>query len=223
MTEIYSFAFASIGTLILTVVFKPAIEKLLEKHYSNLSKAQVTRSVYLLFAVAFTLLFGIGEVGAGFVEAKEPEKIEERPVTTAEVIVGQIDKRADQIIDHNAQKKAQRDSLIANREKKWVYQIGSPMPKKEAMKLYNGLKSIEGMCLFKEGRKSYRVILYEANSTEAGLKTNLSFLQEKLASLNEDISVVDLTSFCSRKETLSKVESIESESGHIRCYECIRE
>lgn len=218
---------------IVVFLLKSSISNLIERHYSQLSKAQVARSYYfiLFLSVAFAFVLALGGDLvfdlSGEKDMVEVEKTPERAPTKDEVIVDAIiegTKIGAEMLEDRRERIRLEDSIHrATVDQKWVYQIGEQMSKKSALRMYNGVKSLEGTCLFKDGRNKYRLIVMMAGSSEEALKANLPILQESLSHVPEAISVVDLTTSCSRKEVIFKRDPIESGDDVISCYECRKE
>lgn len=227
MTDILTII-APIAVMAIGLLFQETIKSLISKHISNLSKSQVSSYFFLLLIGATLTSVALIQTGAYVIDSGEKsvtiesEKIEpEKPKTEAQVYTEALDTLVD-IVGEMAENKRLRDSSkIANRPRFWVYKFGTLKSKRAALALYEGLKSLEGVCLFQEDRKNYLVILIQANTTESGLRANISLLQNSL-NINETIDVIDLASLCSSRKEITETDPVEYDGGAIKCYRCVK-
>lgn len=114
-----------------------------------------------------------------------------------------------------------KDSInSANKEKMYAYFIGVKMKEKQALKAYNELRAkTPSIYVFKAGRKEYYIIKFEAKGEEE-LTASLDDFKTQLGENGtEGVKVMNLTDFCSKRETITK-DNMSEDDIEIKCLKC---
>lgn len=206
------------------IVFMESIKSLISTYFSNLNRRQVSNLFYILLLVAIVAPAGLGNLTASEEQEPVPEEKTETEVppatkTEAEVYLEAAEIAVDMTSQAIENKRARDSAFAANRRNFWAYQIGTPKNRDAAWELYQKIKHIPGICFYKEGRKTYRVIKYDGHSEQLELENSLVNLKEQLTDMKEEVQIIDLMTECRRKEDLeeSKLKNGEDE---VRCFEC---
>ncbi len=122
----------------------------------------------------------------------------------------------------------ERDSIIiANRDKKMVYQIGSIKEDDDAiLNLYMKLKSISGLnisriSVFRISRNEY--FLYKDDEyAQKQINDSLANFKTEVASVEPSVKIVDLMQFCKAKEKFKERKPLKfrKQKIEIPCYYC---
>lgn len=155
-------------------------------------------------------------------EPVKNDEVQSKQVKTdAEVILEGIQFALGKGVDA-IQKQRIRDSINAlYKQKFFAYQIGIKQGKEEAYKSYNKLlqKGVQSIYVFKAGRREYYLVKYQA-MTEQELNENKDAFKTELGEIaNEGVDVINLSGFCNKKETVTKITKSEDDV-EIKCLEC---
>jgi hypothetical protein len=220
---------ASLAVLALGIFFNEVIKEGIKKSFSDLSPQRM-RGVFVILAIACLALaygagFGITKAVAGETNVVPEATIDnvdeyqndsiQAAVEVAKVIIDEV--------DESLEAKRTRDSItLANREKYWVYRIGNPKDDESAVwDAAMEIKSIGDISIFKEGRKSYTIIC-DPGFNEQTMRDSLSSYEARLDLLgvNYRLELIDLMSYCSKKESLIETEPIKRKK-HDESFKCL--
>lgn len=220
-------AVASLG-----LICSESFKEIIKKFFSGLSGKQINLLFYSLLAVAAYGAYYSVNITTNE-KATKPIVVtpKETPAPHVKSDVEVVAEAAPEIIkgistgiktiQANKQKK---DSIReANREKMWVYQVGLPMrSEKELWKAYKALKNIPNLFVFEESRKSFILIKDGKYHSEEEARNGLESFQREVDQLGVRIKVIDLLSFCSKRETLIQNDNMTArkEEVEIPCFAC---
>jgi hypothetical protein len=225
MNTILSYGSAA-AVALLGVLGSESAKEVIKKFFSGLSRRQINFLFYSLLTIAaFGTYYAVNittNQKATMPAAEVPK--EEKPVkekSEAEVYV-EAGLEAIDIARDEIHKKHVRDSVkITGRDKMWVYQLGLPMSsEKELWQAYKELKGISGITVFKQSRKSYILVKDDGADTEEEVKNGLEAIRQQADSLGIRVKVIDLWTFCSKREILKKGDRITDTKESIPCYIC---
>jgi hypothetical protein len=214
-------ALASLAILALPLLFQETIKEFIKKSFSDISPKQVRK----YFAIFLIICF----VSSLIADNNEPsqetfDQIDEYKNDTIQAVV----EGAKIIIEEGEEffnEKRTRDSIaLANREKRWVYKIGDAIDNEsDAWDAAMELSFLGDISIFKEERKSY-VIICDPIFDQEELEASLSSYELQLDSigLNYRIKVIDLMTYCSKKESIVETEAIDKRKHDevFRCFTC---
>lgn len=121
------------------------------------------------------------------------------------------------------EKKQKRDSIrLAQRKKVWVYQVGFPMGEDEVWETFEKLSSVSNLYAFKESKRDYRLIIDNRYNSEEEAKNALEEVRSKIGAIESRIEIIDLWSFCSKREELKTTSPLSKRKKgfKIPCYIC---
>lgn len=222
LTEIIGFAGAGL-VVILGLFFAENIKNLAKHYFSNRSRGQINTMFYFVFFGGIVLFLGIAYLG-GFEEKKNTTKVEEQtiPAKTPESEYIDAAKEIYDITTDAIKTKKHKDSIfIANKEKIWAYQIGTPKKRDAAWDLYEKVKDIDGVCFFKIARKEYLVIIHNGYG-EDDITHAMTSTQAEIDSIGETLKIINMTTFCSKKEKVIEQKRLRNKRKNyeVRLYEC---
>lgn len=221
-TEIIGLAGATL-IIALGLFFAENIKNIAQHYFSNRSKNQINNLYYSVLVGGVILFLAIAYLG-GFEKKPEnnttvePSPAQKSPeaeyVEAGKVII-------DLATDAYENKKYKDSIIIANKEKIWACQIGTPKKWDAAWDLYEKVKHIDGICFFKAARKEYLVIKYDGDSEDEA-KITMSNLLNEMDSIGEKIQIINLMSYCSKKEKVVEQKKLRNKKKdyEVRLYEC---
>jgi len=119
--------------------------------------------------------------------------------------------------------KQQKDSIYeAEREKRWVFQIGNIVDSEDAiLELYQQLKGIEGLSVFKESRKSY-FLFVDGGKSKQELKDSSEEMELQVEKVTSRVRIIDIVTKCNKRKKIKKRDDLnfKKEKVKIDCYEC---
>lgn len=221
-TEIIGLAGAAI-VIVLGWFFAENIKNIAQHYFSNRTKKQIDNIYYFVLVGGVILFLAIAYLG-GFEKETDTVKTETTlpPQKTAEVEYIEAGKEIIDLATEAYKNKKQKDSIIiANKEKIWACQIGTPKKWDAAWGLYEKVKHIDGICFFKAARKEYLVIKYDGDNEEDA-KSAMTNLLGEIDNIGEQIQVIDLMSYCSKKEKVVEQKKLRNKKKdyEVRLYEC---
>lgn len=206
-----------------TFFFREAIKNIINKFSSNLSKRQ-TNIIFIVLLIFFASIpFLISSFGVF------PDTTDNTPAPIHIKENSDIDEyvengiKVDSLVESKIEKKHLKDSIKrANRKQIWVYQIGTP--KKYDSELIGALKlldTISNICVFKKSRKSYYIIKDDGCSKKE-LENSLDSVKSMLAGITKRVDIINLDSFCNKKEKIKEIKKITDKKNKIEipCFEC---
>lgn len=117
--------------------------------------------------------------------------------------IAEIVDAAGGLIKDVVETKKYNDSIRnANKENMWVYQIGSKMNDADvASKMYEQLKEIKNIFIFKKSKKEFYLIKDDAYSSKEQLTDSIGSVKKNLLQYSaERVTIVDLAQECSSKK-----------------------
>lgn len=222
LTEIIGYGGALL-VIALGLLFTENLKNLAKVYFSNRSKKQIDNIFYVTIAGGILLFLAVAYLG-GFEQKTNTVEIEQ-PTPKAKTPESEYIDAAKEIYDITTdaiKKKKHKDSIfIANKEKIWAYQIGTIKKRKAAWELYEKVKDIEGISFFKISRRKYLVVIYNGN-TEEELNNTLNEFSAITDSIGEKLKVINMTSYCSKKEKIVEQEQLRNRKKkyQVRLYEC---
>jgi hypothetical protein len=145
------------------------------------------------------------------------ENVSQNKKTTEEVLWEAGATLAGTISDEVEKYKVKDSIRQANKDKMYAYQIGLKMHRDEAFETYHKLidAGISSIYVFKNGRKEFYVVQFMAKEKKELMDSSEVF-KTKLGEFGtEGIKVIDLDSFCLRKDIITKYPDNE-----IKCLKC---
>jgi hypothetical protein len=121
-----------------------------------------------------------------------------------------------------SEKQRIKDSVNeAHKEKMYAYQIGLQYREQDAFDAYAKLidSGVSNLYVFKVGRKEYYVIRFEAKGLEELEMSKEDFKSQLGDNGTEGLKVINLTDFCSKKETVIKHNETDK-NREIKCLVC---
>ncbi len=190
----------------------------------------------LLLSISIPLLFNscetktqqtqnvnVGQDDSSRQETKEVNNTTNEAAKTKEEVYAETGLAVGEIVLDKIKEKWKRDSIeLSNRGKVLVYQIGVPKSDKDELwNSYSKIRNIPGIYAFREGDNYY--LIKVANYSEQGMQDSLAITSDALAQIgmNENISVLNIMSFCKRKETITHGKKVKiKHQDDIPCYVC---
>jgi len=130
---------------------------------------------------------------------------------------------ATEISERIRENKQRKDSIFkAEREQRWIFQIGDVAnDKDEMLELYQQLKHINGLSVFKESGRSYFLFIEDGKSKQES-QNSLENIKAQVLKATSRVIVIDLMSKCKKKEFVKKTKDLifRKEKIEINCYEC---
>lgn len=220
---------ASLAALVLIFVFREGIKEGLKKVFSDLSAQQV-RSIFIIliiacFAAAYFAGFKISSLIADESETAPEvtsEQIDEYQNDTIQAAVDILKTTIDKTEEYIDNKRTRDSIALANREKRWVYKIGdSKSSESDAWDAAMAVSPLGDIYIFKEERKTYAIICDPILGKEE-LESSLEIYAAKLDSigLSYRITIVDLMTYCSKKENIIESEAIDKRK-HDETFRCL--
>ena len=121
--------------------------------------------------------------------------------------------------------KQRKDSIYeAEREKRWVFQIGDIANNEDAiLELYQQLKDLDGLSVFKESRRSFFLFKDDGKAKQELEKTSGDIKAQVLKATSR-VVVIDLMEKCKKRESVKKTDDLifKKKKVKISCYECSR-
>lgn len=237
MEKLYENIIGIIVTVIpfLLLVFKQIAPEIITNFVKELFNNKTQKSanntfnsfVIVLLIVGITIL-----IYPYFNNNIQAEHQEEQPQvviqkTDAEVALDASKLIYDEVKDEIKYKKEKNNEIIANREKRLVYQIGDIKDNEEAiLNLYNKIKNIYSikwnrLFVFKIQRNKY--FLYEDdNYTESQISDSLENFKSLIYNIEPNIKIVNLLDYCKAKEKVTETKPIKNkkEKIEIPCCNC---
>ncbi len=199
-------------------IFHETIKEMIKKSISDQSPQRVRRFFVVLIFIGIAIVYGSGYGITSLIADNDvpsiPEssnQIDEYQNDTIQAIVEGtkiIIEEGEEFFD---KKRLQDSTELVNREKRWVYKIGDPFDNEsDAWDAAMALSYLGDISIFKEQRKSYMIVcdpIFDKDELEASL-TSYKFQLDSLG-LTYRITVVDLMSYCSKKESIVETEAID--------------
>lgn len=225
LPEIIGLAGAAL-VIALGLFFAENIKSVAQHYFSNRSKSQINNTYYFVLVGGVLLFLAVAYLG-GFEKNSDTDEIvtpqlPQPPQKTVEAEYVEAGKVIIDLATEAYEDKKQNDSIIiANKEKIWACQIGTPKKWDAAWDLYEKVKQIDGICFFKISRNEYLVVKYNGDSEE-NVKTTMNNLLSEIDNIGEKIQVIDLMSFCSKKEKVVEQKKLRNKKKdfEVRLYEC---
>lgn len=208
--------------------FQEVIKEGIKKIFSHLNSRQLT----LVFVGLIVLIFGVISItGFSFAaEENDSSEVTEPPetVTTnrsdAEVYAGLAETGLKEGEELLRKKRVKDSTLLANREKIWVYQIGAPISDEtDAWQMAKDFNALANVCIFKAARKSFLIICdngYAETDAQDSLETFSSKVDEIIPGTR--VKTIDLMSLCSKRKALIETNKIikRKKTESFKCYTC---
>lgn len=192
--------------------------------------AKITGTKYSLF---YTFIGILGVTALTFFLSKHAAPSDSEPVQTVsvktepEVWQDVGEETSEYIIDkfNGAQEnRAEKDSIYqANREIKWVYQIGNVVNAPDLLfETYRLIYNPRGVSVFKVDKTTF--FLFQEDSGDEMMMRNSLEVFENTFGDGIDCKVVDLIANCGRKEKFIKTKDLkirgDGDKVFLPCYEC---
>jgi hypothetical protein len=121
-----------------------------------------------------------------------------------------------------------KDSIRnTDKDRVWVYQIGSPFSSEElAAKAYNKIKSIPHLYIFRKGRKEYYIVKEDGYPTKEHLQDSLGSVKRQVSAVSSyQVEIKDLSIECSSKKQPTNCAPIkykvDGNKLEVECKECL--
>lgn len=205
------------------LVFKETITNVIKNFSSNLSKRQTIIIFFLLLFLSIVAPIGIGLIVSGNPFGDVATENQSTKPTSVNIDLKPVVDGVLKVSDKWAYNHSRKDSIrMANREQFWVYQIGTP--KKNTDELWETLKTLSDipyLYIFKESRKSYYIVKDDGYTKEV-LNDSLAQFKSRIDSTGSRLKIIDLMTFCSKREKIKEGDKIKEKKGDIevRCYVC---
>jgi hypothetical protein len=146
---------------------------------------------------------------------------EAKSKTDAEVILQGLEFALEKTQDIVRRQKIKDSINDLYKDKYFAYQIGIKQGRDEAYDAYKKLseEGVSSLYVFKVSRKEYYLVKFQAKLVDE-LTQNLDSVKVELGEYaNEGIKIINLTSFCNRRESVMRTNK-EDDDVEIRCLIC---
>lgn len=224
------------ATPILLFITKLVATEYITKFIKELFNCESEKNINLLFNSVLLVVFiiGVSIIAVPLMKAEEAPKeiVIEKEVPTqkgeTEIIVeGVLEgvSKIEEAIQHNKQK---NDSIIANRTKRLVYQIGDVKDNEESvLSLYEKLikiNTIDSTRIFVFRIKKNEFFIYKDDGYQENQvnEESLGGFKTQIASVEPVVKIIDLMQYCKAKEKIKERKPLKfrKQKIEIGCYYC---
>lgn len=221
---------------ILLFIAKLAATEYITKFIKELFNFESEKNVNLLFNSVLLVVFiiGVSIIAVPLMKAEEAPKeiVIEKEVPTqksdAEVIAEGVREgvnKIEEVIQHNKQK---NESIIANRTKRLVYQIGDIKDNEESvLSLYEKLikiNTVDSSRIFVFRIKKNEFFIYKDDGYQENQvnEESLGSFKTQIASVEPVVKIIDLMQYCKAKEKIKERKPLKfrKQKIEIGCYYC---
>ncbi|MBL1232428.1 MAG: hypothetical protein COA31_006900 [Flavobacteriales bacterium] len=227
-----SLAAASILFFVIELFAKEFVTKSIKKLFNFESE----KNTLLLFNIVLLviLIIGVFIIAVPLMKAEEAPKeiVIEKEIlpqkSDAEIALEAVTYGLNEAKEFAEKNKQKNDSIKANREKRWVYQIGDIKDNKESiLSLYEKLikiNTIDSTRIFVFKIKKNKFFIYKDDGSQEGQISKESFesFKSQIASVELVVDTIDLMKYCKAKEQVEETKSLKFKKQKIEivCKQC---